>query len=158
MTAKLDVLVVVVLDGGDGVEVLADEVAQDSVAGAVEDADAAHSYERGIINEVHYGLDGLVTTHSADIDIGLEGQFAVVDVVVGLLAHVCGGAYLLNLYGLGGFQTVGLDRCGYLAECNGNVALVDRYHLTDLCLTGQTDGVTHLELALAGCYRYVEGL
>ena len=102
MTSELDVLVVVVTDGGYGVEVLADKVAQDAVAGAVQYADAAHADEGGIIYEVHYGLDGLVTTHSANIDIGLESQFAVIDVVVGLLAHVCGGADLLNLYGSGG--------------------------------------------------------
>ena len=136
MPAKLNMLVVIVLDGGNGVEVLADEVTQDAVSGAMKDTDAAHSYKRSIIYKVHYGLDGLVTTHAADIDIGLESQFAVVDVVVGLLAHVCGGAYLLNLYGLGGFQTVCLDGGLYEAECNGYVVLVDRYYFTDLGLTG----------------------
>ena len=148
MTAKLDVLVVVVLDGGYGVEVLANQVSQDAVSGAVEDADAAHADERGVIYKVHYGLNGLVTAHSAHVDIGLESQFAVVDVIVGLLAHICGGTDLLNLYGLGGLQAVGLDCAGYLTESNRDIVLVYRYYFTDLGLTGQTDGVTHFELTL----------
>ena len=148
MTAKLDVLVVVILDGGYSVEVLAYQVAQDAVSGAVEDADAAHADERGIVNKVHYGLNGLVTAHSAHVNIGLEREFAVVDVFVSLLAHICGGTDLLNFYGLGGLKAVGLDYAGYLAECYGYVVLVDGYDFTDLGLTGQTDGVTHFELTL----------
>ena len=150
VAAELDVLVVIILYGGNGVEVLADQVAQYSVSCAVEYADAAHSYEGGVINEVHYGLDGLVTAHSAYVDIGLEGQFAVVDVIVGLLAHICGCADLLNLDGLCRFQTVSLYYAGYLAESDRDIILVDRYYLTDLCLTVKADRVTDLECTL-GC-------
>ena len=102
MTAKLDVLVVVVLDGGYGVEVLADKVAQYAVTSAVQDTHAAHANQRGVVNKVHHSLYSLVTAHAADIDIGLEGKLAVVDVVVCLLAYVCGGADILGLDGLGG--------------------------------------------------------
>ena len=145
MTAKLDVLIVIVLDGRNGVQVLADQVAQYAVTGAVENAYAAHSYERGIINKVHYGLYSLVTTHTAHINIRFESQLAVVYVIMSLLAHICGGAYILHLNGLCGFQTVCLDRGGYLAECYRNVIFVDRYNLTDLCLTMKTHSVTNLE-------------
>ena len=142
---ELDVLVVVVLDGRNGVQILADKVAQYAVAGTVQDAYATHADERGIVDKVHNGLDSLIATHAANIDIRLESQFAVIDVIVSLLAHICGGAYILNLYRLSRLQTVSLDRCLDKSECNGNIIFVDRYNLADLGLTGQTDRVTHLE-------------
>ena len=43
MPAKLYMLIVVVLDGGNGVQVLAYKVAQYAVTGAVKDAHAAHT-------------------------------------------------------------------------------------------------------------------
>ena len=158
VAAELDMLVVIVLDGGNGVQILADKVAQYAVTSAVKDAHSAHAYKGGIINKVHYGLDCFITTHATHIDIGLEGQFSVVYVIMRLLAHIRGSADFLDFYGLGRFQTVGLDGCSNLAECDCYVILVDRYNLTYLCLTCQTDGVTDFKSALSGRYRYVERL
>ena len=148
MTTELDVLVVVVLYGGYSVEILADEVAQYAVAGAVQDTHAAHSDERGIINKVHDGLDSLITTHAADIDIGLECKLAVVDIVMSLLADICGGTYILNLDRLSSLQTVSLDYGGNLSESDRHIILVYGNHLTNLGLAGKTYRVTNLECAL----------
>ena len=152
MATELDMLVVVVLDGGNGVQILAYKVAQNAVTRAMKDAHTTHTNQCGIVNKVHNSLDCLVTPHAANVNIGLESQFAVVNIVVSLLAHICCGADILNLYGLSRLQTVCLDRCLDKAECNGNIALVDRYNLANLGLTGQADRVTNLDgltLALA---------
>ena len=74
MTPKLNMLVMIVLDCGHSVEVLADQVAQYAVACAVQDAHAAHADERGVVNKVHNGLNGLVTTHAAHVNIRFEGH------------------------------------------------------------------------------------
>ena len=158
MPTKLDVLVVIFTDGWNGVQVLADKVAQNAVSGAVKDAHAAHANQGSIINKVHYGLYGLVTAHSTHIDIRLEGKLAVIDVIVGLLAHICGCAYLLDLYRLCGFQTVGLDGGLDETERNGYVILVDGNNVANLGLTGQTYGITDLEHTLARCCRNIERL
>ncbi len=145
MPTKLYVLVVIVLDCRNGMQVLAYEVAQYAVACAVQDTHSAHSNQCSVINKVHYGLNSLITTHTANIDIRLECQFAVVYVIVGLFAHVCCSADILHLNGFGVLQAAGLYRCCYLAESNGYVVFVYSNHFTDLGLARKTDCIANFE-------------
>ena len=144
MATELDVLVVVVFDGRNGVQILAYEVAQYAVTRAMQDTHAAHSNQCGVINKVHYSLYSLVTAHATNINIRFESQFTVVDVIVGLLANVCGGAYILNLYRLGRLQTVSLDRSLNEPERNCYIVFVYSYDFTNLCLTSQTYRIANL--------------
>ena len=96
-----------------------------AVTGAVKDAHATHANERGVINKVHHSLDGLITAHTSHINIRFKGQFAVVDVIMSLLAYVCSGAYILHFYSLSRLQTVSLYYAGNMPESNRNVIFVD---------------------------------
>ena len=97
----------IILYGRYGMKVLAYKVTQNSVACTVQNAHAAHTDKCSVVNKVHDGLDSLITTHSAHVNIGLEGQLAVVYVVMSLLADICGNLRLfIPAVTLAMFQTV----------------------------------------------------
>ena len=158
VSAKLNMLVVVILDGRNGVEVLTDQVTQYAVSRTVQDTNAAHTNECGVIDKVHHRLDGLVAAHATHVDIGLERQLAIEDVVMSLLAHVCSGTDILSLDRLGGLQAVGLDYGRNLTECHSYVILVYLDHFAHLSLTVQTYAVTDLERGTVLGNRYVKRL
>ena len=61
-------------DAGDGREVLSDQLSEDAVACAVKDADAVGTDLDGVVNEVGDGLQRLVATHAAEVDLLAEMQ------------------------------------------------------------------------------------
>lgn len=74
--AKLYVLVAIGTDIGDGMQVLANQLAQDAAARAVEDAHTRHAHENGIVDEVGDGIDSLIAAHAAHVQILAEIQLA----------------------------------------------------------------------------------
>ena len=60
-------------------QVLTDELAEDAVALAVEDAHARHAYEDGIVDEILHGGQSLVATHTAHVYVLMEVGTTVVD-------------------------------------------------------------------------------
>ena len=71
-SAKLHMLVAAAGYGGGGIEVLADEGAQYAIARAMQDAHTGHAEQDGIVDIVGDGLQGLLATHAAHIDVLLE--------------------------------------------------------------------------------------
>ena len=61
-------------DAGDGREVLSDQLSEDAVSCAVKDADAVGTDLDGVVNEVGDGLQRLVATHAAEVDLLAEMQ------------------------------------------------------------------------------------
>ena len=76
---KLDVFVFEVLDTGEGGEVVADELAEDAGACAVQYPDRGNVGEDGIVNKVGDSLKGFVATHTAYIYFVFEMEFFLVD-------------------------------------------------------------------------------
>ncbi len=80
-SAELYVLIAGREDVGDGVKILADELAKNAVALAMKDANASDTDEYGIVNEILNGIESLVTTHPSYVKILTELCTAVVNSV-----------------------------------------------------------------------------
>lgn len=74
--------------GGLSGEILTDELAQDAIAFAVEDTDTLHAHEHSIIDEVAYGLQRLVTTHTPHVEVWMEVLAMIVNGALCHLRHV----------------------------------------------------------------------
>ena len=90
--AEADVLVGKMGHTGDGREVLSDELAEDAVARAVEDADAVGADLDSVVDEVGHGLQGFVATHAAEVDVLVEMQALLMHRVGRLFAEEGGAA------------------------------------------------------------------
>ena len=75
-TAELHMLVAIALDTAHTVQVLTDGHFQRAGTRAMQDAHALGIELDGIIDEIGNGLQGLVGTHAAHVDIGFEIQLA----------------------------------------------------------------------------------
>ena len=71
-----------------GSEILSDELSKDTVALSMKDADALHTHEHGIIDEIAYCLKRLVTTHATHVKVGMERLTMIVDGALRHLRHV----------------------------------------------------------------------
>ena len=89
-TTKLHVLVGIVGDVRYGGQILTDELPEDAVALAMEDADTCHAYQYGIIDEILYGRQGLVASHAANVKVLLEVRLVAVYGLPCSLAHGIG--------------------------------------------------------------------
>ena len=61
----------------NGMQILADQLAQNARSRAVQDAHATQSNEDGIVDKMHHSIDGIVATHAADVQILMEILTAV---------------------------------------------------------------------------------
>ena len=78
-TTKLHMLVAISSDIGYRRKILTDKLAEDARTRAVEYAYPAHSHQYGIVDEVGDGMESLVATHTAHIQVLLEMELALVD-------------------------------------------------------------------------------
>ena len=70
--AELYVLVATACHGRVGLQVLADEGAQDAIACAMQDTYARHAEQYGIVDVVGDSLQRLLATHATHVDVLLE--------------------------------------------------------------------------------------
>ena len=129
-SAKLHMLVFEVAHIGYGVEVLADELAQDACARAVEDAHPRHAHQDGVVDEVHHGIYGLVAAHASHVDVLVEVLFAVfhrgachlrcLHGQVGILRCQV-GFFLLRLACIGTLQLFQFHLRAHIAKDNGDL-------------------------------------
>ena len=96
-SAKLHVFVAAACYGGIGLQVLADEGAQDAIARAVQYAHSGHAEQHGIVDVVGHGLQGLFASHATHVDVLLEVQAALRDILLCLLAQEGVGTWSLCL-------------------------------------------------------------
>ena len=89
-TTKLHVLVGIVGDVRYSGQILTDELPEDAVALAMEDADTCHAYQYGIIDEILYGRQGLVASHAANVQVLFEVRLVAVYGLPCSLAHGIG--------------------------------------------------------------------
>ena len=82
--AELDVFVFEAADVGDGGEVVADELAEDTCTCAVQDSYGGDVGENGVVDEVGDGLYGFVAAHAADVYFMFEMELFFVEGVGGL--------------------------------------------------------------------------
>ena len=83
-TAKLDVFVVSREDTRNRIQVLTNDLPQGSCACAVKNADAGGIDQQRIVDEVGDGLQSLVCTHSAHINLLSEVEVLLSDAVLRL--------------------------------------------------------------------------
>ena len=164
-SAKLHMLVSIVGDIGDGSEVLTDELAQDAVALAMEDAHALHTHEDGIVDEVLHGIERFVATHASHVEVLVEVLAVTVDGLLGEVGYVV-AAQVLHTFvgmGLGGFGGGGaLWGVGTLQSVNphtsAHVAKDDAGHLAVDALDGAHRRCSLDAHAVAGCQWLLAGL
>ena len=65
------------LDVRNRIKILADELSEYACSCTMQDAYTTESYQDGIVNEVHHGVDSLVTTHTSYVDVLVEVLLAV---------------------------------------------------------------------------------
>lgn len=144
--AETDVFVAVVGHAADGVEVLADNGAQGTGAGAVEDAHAVLLKENGIVDEVVDGGEGFFGAHTAHVEFGAEVEFLFIDGVARLLADegrdLRGGDFLGRP--VGDFEAVEGDGGGHDPEEDASGFALEALHHADGGLPFDADVVTHL--------------
>ena len=164
-SAKLHMLVGIVGDIGDSSEVLTDELAQDAVALAMEDAHALHTHEDGIVDEVLHGIERFVATHASHVEVLVEVLAVTVDGLLGEVGYVV-AAQVLHTFvgmGLGGFGGGGaLWGVGTLQSVNphtsAHVAKDDAGHLAVDALDGAHRRCSLDAHAVAGCQWLLAGL
>ena len=149
-------LVAVVCDVGNGGQILAYQLPQDARSRAVQDSHARHAYEDGIVDEIGDGVDGLVASHTAHVEVLSEVQFAVVYHLAGVLRYhpvracdiVVALLGLRELRGgfLGAFQTVGTHLRTHAAEDDHRLTAVDAFNLADGREAFDAHGVAGLQL------------
>src|SRR5574344_1164146 len=110
-------------------------------------ADSTHSYQCGIINEVHNSHHGLISTHSSYVEVRFEGKFPVVDVFMSLFTDVGYGfiTLFLNFVTNSMFQSVSLDYATYISEFDSYILFVHRNHITHYFLPDNSNCVSDFE-------------
>ena len=135
-------LVLVVFYVGNGGQILADELAQNTRSSTVQNAYSRHSHKDGIVDEIGDGIDGFVASHAADVDVLLEVQFAVIDDVAGIVRNVgigaCDGgvtlfglAFLLRFGGFGMLQPLSPHLGLHIAKDDGGHLAVYAFNGSD---------------------------
>ena len=71
-TAKLHMLVLAVRNVRHRLQVLTDELAQNAVALAMQNAHTRHSYKYSVVDEVLHSVQSFVATHATHVEILME--------------------------------------------------------------------------------------
>ena len=104
-SAELYMLVVEVRNIRDRGQILAYQLSQNTRARTVQDPHSRDTHENGIVDKIGHGTDGLVTSHTTDVDVLFEVQLTVVDHVAGVLRGIAVGTYNVGI----AFLTVPLE-------------------------------------------------
>ncbi len=99
-TAKLYMLIGIMGHIRDAAQVLTDELSEDTIALSMKDSDSWHSYQDGIINEILYGIQCLIATHTSYIQILVEVGLVGIYRLAGLLADTIRSQVFLAFLGL----------------------------------------------------------
>ena len=118
-------------DGRHCAEVLTDELTEGTCACAVQDADASYADLYGIVDEQLHGVEGLVASHSAHVDILLEMEALLAHEVLCLAADEGGSRRLLLLLRrLCRHETIQADCRSHLSEHYHRMFAVDALYDT----------------------------
>ena len=146
----------------DAAHILTDELAQDAIALAMEDADTRHSHEDGIVDEVLHGIESFVATHTTYIEILMEIALVGIDGLAGLLADAVGGEALLALLGLvllgalgGVLQSVEAHLGAHTPEHGGRHVARDALYLAHGGEALDAHGVASLQLTVVVGLRLI---
>ena len=138
-------------------QILADELAKNTIALSMKNADSWHTHQDGIINEILHGIQSLITTHASYVQILMEVGLVGIDGLAGLLADAVRSQVLLALLGLihilhgsrGVLQSVEAHLGSHASENGGGSIAIDALHLSYGGQALDADGIAHLNLALA---------
>lgn len=123
---ELYVFVTGVHDGGDGAEILTDELAEGSCASAVKDADAGHTNLCGVVDEMLDGIEGFVTTHPSYVDLLLEMEALLAHGVLRLASEESDACRrLLFLRWLRGYEAINTHRRSHLTKQDCGLLAID---------------------------------
>ena len=134
-------LIAVVCDVGNSGQILAYQLAQNTGSRTVQDSHARHAYEDGIVDEIGDGVDSLIASHAAHVEVLTEVQLAVVYHLAGVLRYhpVRACDIVVALFGLrelrggllGTFQTVCAHLRTHAAEDDHRLTAIDAFDLAD---------------------------
>lgn len=147
-------------------QILADELAKDTIALAMQNSYSWHTHQDGIINEILHGIQSLITTHASHVQILMEVGLVGIDGLSCFLADAVRSQVLLALLGLihilhGGssvLQSVESHLGSHASENGSGCIATDALHLSDGSQALDAHGIAHLNLALAVGLHLVLGI